>query len=423
MKKLWPVLLGCQLLAAPDAKVLTLAEAQAIAIRNHPRVSSATLAAQAANAVMAEVRSAYFPAVYGNLTGVRADEGTSVAAGNVTTSSVNTRTAGGLLVTQLLTDFGRTASLARSARERAGAQSENVAAARAQVLLRVKQAYFNALLAQSVLKVAQDTLAGRQLTLKQVTALFRSNLKSSLDVSFAEVNQSEAELLLFRAENDIKAAFSNLSAAMGFESEQRFQLAEEALPAPLDPSPEPLIRQALRQRPDLITLRLQHQADLSFAESERRLKLPSVSAIGAGGAIPVRDARLRGHYGAIGFNVSVPVFNGHLFSARRAEAELKAQAAAEDVRDLEIRIANDVKVAWLNAQTAFRRLDVAARLLEQARRSGRLAQARYNLGLASIVELNQAQLNQTSAEIGSATARYDYQIRRAMLDFQAGILR
>jgi outer membrane protein len=145
--------------------------------------------------------------------------------------------------------------------------------------------------------------------------------------------------------------------------------------------------------------------------------------IGAAGVVPIHQDKINTSYSAVGVNVSIPILNGGLFSSRKAEADLRAQAAAQDTRDLEIRIERDVKLAWLNATNAFRRLDVTSRLLDQANRSLRLAQSRYDLGLGSIVELNQAQLNKTSAEIGSAGARYEYQIQRAILDFQAAAVR
>ncbi len=50
----------------------------------------------------------------------------------------------------------------------------------------------------------------------------------------------------------------------------------------------------------------------------------------------------------------------------------------------------------------------------------RLTQARYDLGLSSIVELSQRQLALTSAPIQNANAKYNYQILRAVLDYHAG---
>jgi outer membrane protein len=85
-------------------------------------------------------------------------------------------------------------------------------------------------------------------------------------------------------------------------------------------------------------------------------------------------------------NVSVPILNGKLYSARQTEAELRAQAADRDVEDLTVQVFEQVRIAWLEANTAFRRLDVTARLVTQAEQSLRLAQTRYDIGLGSPIE-------------------------------------
>ena len=118
--------------------------------------------------------------------------------------------------------------------------------------------------------------------------------------------------------------------------------------------------------------------------------------------------------------MSIPVFNGRLFSARREEADLRARAVGERVRDLELQVARDVQVAWLNTTNAFERVKLTEELLRQATLALELSQARYDLGLSSIVELTQAQLNKTRADIEATTARYDCQIRIAVLKFQTG---
>jgi outer membrane protein len=146
--------------------------------------------------------------------------------------------------------------------------------------------------------------------------------------------------------------------------------------------------------------------------------------VGAAGDIPRHDATIhQDQYGAAGVNISIPIFNGKLYSARHGEAELRAQAAEKDVEALKVRIARDLRVAWFETNNAFRRLDVTGRLVEQANQALRLAQARYDNGLGSIVELNEAQLSQTSAEISAARAKYEYLSRRAFLDYTSGVIR
>ena len=96
---------------------------------------------------------------------------------------------------------------------------------------------------------------------------------------------------------------------------------------------------------------------------------------------------------------------------------------AQRLRDAQERIARDVRVAWASAMNAFQRIDVTAQFLRQATLALDLAQGRYNLGLASIVELTQAQLNVTPAEIENLSAKYDYQTQNAALQYSAGSLR
>lgn len=418
------VAVGCVPLPAQAPAKLTLADAQQIAIRNEPRLASASLVARAAGQVVNETRSAYFPTVSGNLTGVGAEEGAAVAAGALTTSSLSSRIASGVVVNQLITDFGRTSNLTRSARLREQSQDQNVILTRARILLDVQQAYYAALGSQAVARVAQAALENRRLVLRQITALAASALKSTLDVRFAEVAVSEAELDLYQAQNEESSAQARLSAALGYEQSRTFSLVEEPAPPPLGPDVDPLIGEALRERPDLASLTLASTAAHRFAAAEKDLRYPTLSAVGAAGEVPTHDAGFRGNnYGAAGVNLNIPIFNGGLFAARKAEADLRAAAADKDVQELTLQISKEVKVAWLNANTAFRRLDVAARLVTEANEALRLAQARYDIGLGSIVELTQAQYTQTSAQIGAANATYEYLSRRSALDYTTGVLR
>jgi outer membrane protein len=80
----------------------------------------------------------------------------------------------------------------------------------------------------------------------------------------------------------------------------------------------------------------------------------------------------------------------------------------------------EVRTAWLQANTAYQRLGVMVQLLAEAKLSFQLAQARYRLGLSSIVELSQAQLQQTSADIGNTNARYQYRVAFATLKYGEG---
>jgi len=214
-----------------------------------------------------------------------------------------------------------------------------------------------------------------------------------------------------------------LSAALGSPQVHTYALSDEAMPAAPDADSAPLVARALKDRPDLAAQRLADQAALKFADAERSLWMPAISFIGAAGMTPYHQIGLTDRYSAAGVNISVPLFNGNLYSARHAEAAFRAQAQDQAVHDLENRIARDVTVAWLDTRTAYQRLDLTNQLLDQASEALDLAESRYNLGLSSIVELTQAQLNRTRAAIEQVTARYEYQARTSALRYQTGELK
>ena len=140
----------------------------------------------------------------------------------------------------------------------------------------------------------------------------------------------------------------------------------------------------------------------------------------AGGAPERADQITSSWYGAVGVNVNIPLFNGFLYSARAREAELRASAAQQQVAGLRQSIARDIRVAVLQTQSNFQRIAVTRQLLDQANTAFDLAQTRYKMGLSSIVELSQAQLAQTEAQIDYATARFSYQGSLATLRYEAG---
>jgi outer membrane protein len=408
---------------AQPALHLTLAEAKRLAIQNNPQFTRAALTASAAHQVPAQYRASFEPSISGLLTGVGADDGSRLAAGTLSNPVIFHRVGSGLSLGQMITDFGRTTNLVQMSKLAADAQDQATETTRAEILLDTGRAYFGLLRAEAVMKVADQTVAARELVADQVTALAQSSLKSTLDVSFANVNLAEAKLLQVQAQNDVQAADANLATALGLPGESRFIVSDEPMPPPLADRVEGLIQQAIEDRPELKDLRLRQSAADRFAKAEHDLYFPNIGVSGTAGFVPTGNSTIRSRYGAVGLNVTIPIFNGGLFKARQAEAELKARAATQNISDLQNRITRDVRVAWLNATTAYDRLALTQQLLDEAQLALDLAQSRYDLGLGSIVELSQAQLSLTSAQIANASARYDYQTERVITDYQVGALR
>ena len=188
-------------------------------------------------------------------------------------------------------------------------------------------------------------------------------------MSFADVNVSEAKLLLIRAQDSVQGALAELGRAMGSDQPANYQLADEPLPpappATPDPSGFPGDRQPARtcQRcaasRDAASRFFDAEKDLVASHRQRGCRgwLHSLHQYSRHGAHSSRIRRRRRPTSVI------PVFNGHLFSARREAAYQRALESDQRLRDEQERISRDVRVAWASANDAYQRIDVTAQFL------------------------------------------------------------
>jgi outer membrane protein len=418
-------------------KTLSLKQAESIALRNAPTLGSAYFNAQAAKDVVKEARSQFFPQIEGDIEAVGTANairntfgGTNNtvpqirwgATGGLQNSLILSRESQGFNITQMIFDFGRTANLTAAAQFDALSQAQKAQLVRAQVVYRVDRAYLNVLKAEALLNVAQQTVADRQVLFDDIQALAQNKLKSDLDLSFAQANLDQAKQLLLQTENAVGEAFAELSAALGYKVEYRFELSEQALPPFPKESADSLTQLALRIRPDVIAMREQVLSAKKRALAERDARFPRIDAIGTIGRTPLGDPGVTGNYAAAGVNVSIPVFTGGLLSARQDEAFLRSDATQKALDDTETEVVSTVHSAWLDASTALKNIDVTEALAASSDQGLILAEAQYRAGQTSIIELSQAQLADIQAEIAAASAKYDYQILRAALDFQVGTI-
>ena len=408
--------------SAPDEKRLTIQEAEALALRNNPRITVGKLRALEAREFVREARSAILPEAHLSVTAVDANPGSRIAAGSLTNPVLYSRAATGATVSQLITDFGRTGNLVSSSQFQAKAEDQNANATQQDVILAVDEAFYNALETQALLKVAQDTVSARQTLVDQVQALTDVKLRSDLDLSFSKVDLARAKLLLLESSNNYQASLSTLSAILGYSDRQNFKLVEPEQLATVQPEAEPtlLIQKAMQQRPEILALQNEVTSAEKFSRAEHDLWWPTVSAAGTVGQVPTRDDHVPSWWGAVGVNVHIPVFNGFLFNARGKSADLETELKRKQLQDEQNSIARDVRNSWLDTQKAYARLGVTEQLREQANLALDLAQARYKLGLSSIVEYSQAELQKTDADLQDTDARYQYRLSQIVLGYQMG---
>ena len=410
--------------ATPATRQITLQQAEATAIKNNPQITVGRLQALQAHEFTRETRAALYPQVSLNVTAVGSDPGSRISAGFLNNPTVYPRVAAGAAVSQLITDFGRTQNLVANSVFQAKAQDQNAIATQQQIVLAVDEAFYNTLETKALLHVAEETVKARQDLVDQVQALTNAKLKSDVDLSFSKVDFARAKLLLLSSQNSYEASLSTLSAILGYPDRQDFAPVEppaQNTPPAVDPAP--LIQQALSQRPEVRSLEDEVTAATKFSKAEHDLWWPTVAASGVVGAAPIRNDNISNWYGAAGVNINIPVFNGFLFNARAKSADLDTEVKRKRLQDLQNNVARDVRNTWLDTEKAFERLSVTQQLREQAQLALELSQARYKLGLATIVELSQAELQKTEADIDDTDARYQYAVSQIFLAYQMGITR
>jgi outer membrane protein len=413
---------------ATDAISITRTDAERLALKNNPRITASHLLALAAGQVTRETRSSELPQISAAITANKAEDGSRIGAGALTDSRLYTHAGAGGSLSQLITDFGHTHNLVASNKLQQKSQDQTALATEQDVLLATDQAFYRLLDAQSLLDVAKATVAARGDVQNLTSALTKSALKSDLDLNIASADLSQSQLLELDAENEVASASAALAAVLAAPADTLYHAVEYAADAP-PPPPSPdssasINATAQAQRPDLQALRFNAAADRKFATAQQLQHLPTISASAIGGITPVAPdgVFVPNWYAAGGVNLTLPLFTGFRIDAQTQEGRLRQKAAEKQAQELSDTIARDVRVAVLNAQTAFRRIAVADQFRQQTAQALALAQTRYKLGLSSIVELSQAQLQTTQAAVAAVNARYDYLLSLRSLDYARGQL-
>ena len=415
------MLLILALAARCAAAELTLEQARALAVADHPRLKAAEFTAEAASRRVAEYRAAYYPALSAIGTAAGASDGNArIAAGALNNPTVFDRMSVGIQAVQLLYDFGRTGALVAGAQAHARAAHEQAAATRDELLYDVDSAYIALLQARALKLVAHASVAARQLVADRVAALAASHLKSDLDAGFATLQLEQGKLLESSAEEAIADGAIRLGGLVGRAIAPDAALAQ--LPeAPATAAPfATLWAAALRGNPEIARLAAERDEQLRLARAAIAQDYPRLSAVGASGYSPVHDSRLADRYSAGAINLTVPLFDGFAYIAERDAALLQAKALDRDLADYQINLADDLRVVINQVAYLGQELGMERKVSEQAHLAYRLAEARYQIGSSSMIELSQAQLAVTQADIDLARCRFAQRLAQAHLDYDTG---
>jgi outer membrane protein len=412
------------------AQQMTLQECVEIALRTHPQIRLALSQREASVARLRQAQAQWRPEL--NLTGTQRQQGPTVSftvplpPPNPPREISVVRPSTQLLnleLRQSIYDGGRFTANIRSARYFVDASDALLQATRAQLTLRVTEAYADVLAAQALEEVARQSVERVQVVLKTAKARLEAGVAPRFDVLRAEAELAAAQEQLLTAQNAVALAKAALNQLLGRPTNAPIEVAP--LPEPITPSSEALqtetfLTQALAHRPELRSAEAQIQAAqerVNFAKADKNPLL----FLSSNYQRQTETGFSRDYAWSVNLIVQFPIFDSGRRESVLQEQEALLQQALAQREQLQRQIALEVEQAVRNYQVALQRLNTARAALASAEEAFRLARVRYEAGVGTQVEVLDAQVALTQARANEVRALYDAHKAFARLVYATGL--
>jgi len=409
--------LGAPVRAAEPIQ-LKLADAESSARLHQPQLLQARAGTEAAEARVGESRAGLLPqitanAAYKRTTGNYIPTGSvlSTSAGTTTTSATSNNSfttynafSDSIVASQLIWDFKQTWDKYGAAGALAESAQLTEKATLLSTLLNVRAAFFAARADKALALVARQTVVNDEKHLGQTEGFYAAGIKSEVDVAQTRTDLANAQLAQVNADNGYVTARQQLLLAMGVVGSTDFDVADESIaPVPGEDSDDlnALVDEALKQRPEMTAFAQQAQAQQATIDSTR------------GGYGPSLYANVGFSQG--GVSLTWNLFQGGLTNATVREAEANLRNIAAQTEGERQQIASDVNTARLAVRAGLSSQQAAGVALKNAKELLRLAEAQYQTGIGSIIQLSDAQVAESSAEAQVIQADFNLAAARAQL--------
>ena len=321
---------------------------------------------------------------------------------------------------QLIYDFGKTLGQIGQSRATYHQTEDDYTGTRQKVVLDARSAFFGLLAAQRAAKVTAENVRLNQDLVKQAMGFYKVGLKAKIDVTTAEAKLYDAEASNIRAKNQVDLARVSLMTALGLKTWPYKEIEDVMEVAHQAPSLAELKAQALRQRPEVV--KNIHTQDF-YQQAYRTARagfLPSLTSSAAWGWQGAEEFLPTNKNWYVGVSLTMPLFDGLLALNNVRVARANQRATLADAEVLQQDVAKEVEQAYLDVKTYWELIRSTKKAMEAARENFRLAQGRYQVGVGSIIEVTDAQVQYFQSELKYVQALYDYRINEAKLDKAIG---
>ena len=412
--------------AKGDTLTLTLADALKIAMGQNRDLRNAEEYGHWVHGRYVEERAAALPhlSLDGNAARQR-DESQQAFFGGLFPAQQDVWTAQAGL-TQAIFTWGQIGAAIHGAREAIAEADDRMNTVGQEVVFTVTRAFYDIVLMREVKDIADQNLVQKERHLDETTRKYAEGTATDYDVLAAQVAVDNSKPEVIRATNAINTARDRLRFLLAIDAGE-VEAVGELTPADSASSPpdyDTALATALEHRPELSSLEHRMAVARDFikiygADNKPRLDL----AAGYGWRqYDLGDMKADGEFWSVGLNLSFPIFDGMRTKGKVAQARSDARTIENDGGALRDQIALEVRTA-LHAVVEAREIESAiAGTVQQADRLLAMAQAGYDLGAKTHLEVEDALLNLMMARVDLARARRDRLVAEAGLKKVQGIL-
>ncbi len=405
-----------------NSDIFQLEDAIELASKVHPELKSAIALKNAAVAQVIQARSVYFPQVSFSSSYTRSENGnrtTNSSLPGIVNASDSYQTS--MSLNQKIYDFGRTAYSVIAARENLKATEYDILTTSDGIILSVRESYYNAVAAEKVLQVTQETIQQQELHLKQASGFYQVGKRSKIEVTKAKVDLANAQLNLIKAENAVELTKIQLANAIGIEKLPNKPLNDQINFVEMKMDKNRALEYAKNHRPELlkmISTENIYNARLKQAKAEW---YPTINGSTSYGYNDNNYVFENNNSWSWGLSLNFDVFTGGSRNAQITSSRENLSSISSQKVRLWQNITLEVQQVLLNLEEAKKRISVLETALDQARENFSLAQGRYEVGVGDNIEFSDARIALQQAKIDLIKAILDYHIARAQLEKAIGV--
>jgi outer membrane protein TolC len=415
---------------------LTLEESVEIALSTQPQIQARLNDYAAARYRVTQTIAPLLPQLSGNVTATKSHTPTTETTRNLFINSMrvprgtpdltvtslvmqgfNDSFAAQVSLSQLLFDFGKNMAGVDAARRLADVALEDVELQRQLVALAVREAYTNLLLARRLADVQRQALERTKVTLVATQRAVDVGLRAEADVARAEVDVANAEIDVIRATNAILLGRAALNTAIGIEVTTPIEIQDNLAYRPAVFDRETLFAESLRQRPEYRQARLRVDVGEALERQAFRNFFPDITGSGSYGGVQFPQFS---ESWIVGLTMSWTFFDGGGKVARYQESKANLEASRARLASTALDVSRDVEQAVVTATEAQQRIQAARKVVQAAERNFKFAEGRFRSGLATIIELTDAQFSLTQAHAVEMQALSDFRLALYRLDRAVG---